>query len=169
MSSSLNLNNLPNDPTPTFTQQALHQSWTDRNKANNQEDPIPGLKLQLIPLIEDPATMTDHRHEEETSINDPPAVDRGILDQMTEEDLALATGSPTSAAFCAITLDTATGSAEPTRSNSKLTSNYSRPTLSAIDVEENTKDNATLESKEDFRTKKDLNNNKTKPVISTTR
>ena len=169
MSSSLNLNNLPNDPTPTFTQQALHQSWTDRNKANNQEDLTPGLKLQPIPLIEDPTTMTEHHHEEETSINDPQAVDLGILDQMTEEDLALAIGNPTSAAFCAITLDTATGSAEPIRINSKLTSNNSRPTLSAIDVEENTKDSVTLESRDDFRTKKDLNNNKIKPIINITR
>ena len=169
MSSSLNLNNLPNDPTPTFTQQALHQSWTDRNKANSQEDLTPGLKLQPIPLIEDPTTMTDHHHEQGTSINDPQAVDLGILDQMTEEDLASAIGNQTSAAFCAIIPDTATGNAEPTRISSKLTSNNSRPTLSATDVEENTKDNATLESKEDFRTKKDLNNNKTKLVISTTR
>jgi len=169
MNKSLNLNNLLNDPTPMFTQQALHQSWTDRNKANSQEDLTPGLKLQLIPLIEDPTTMTDHHHEEETSTNDPQAVDLGILDQMTEEDLALAIGNPTSAAFCAITLDTATGSAGLTRSNSKLTSNNSRPTLSAIDVEENTKDSVTLESKDDFRTKKDLNNNKIKPIINITR
>ena len=113
--------------------------------------------------------MTEHHHEEETSINDPQAVDLGILDQMTEEDLASAIGNQTSAAFCAIIPDTATGNAEPTRISSKLTSNNSRPTLSATDVEENTKDNATLESKEDFRTKKDLNNNKIKPIISTTR
>ena len=169
MNKSLNLNNLLNDPTPMFTQQALHQSWTDRNKANSQEDLTPGLKLQPIPLIEDPTTMTGHRHEEETSTNDPPAVDLGILDQMTEEDLDLAIGNPTSAAFCAITLDTATGSAGLTRNNSKLTSNNSRPTLSAIDVEENTKDSVTLESRDDFRTKKDPNNNKIKPIINITR
>ena len=113
--------------------------------------------------------MTDHHHEQGTSINDPQAVDLGILDRMTEEDLVSAIGNQTSVAFCAIIPDTATGNAEPIRISSKLTSNNSRPTLSATDVEENTKDNATLESKEDFRTKKDLNNNKTKLVISTTR